>query len=236
MANVLTIARRELGAYFNSPVAYIVVTVYLLVTGYLFFAQLFVAGEATMRELFNLGPLIFIFFAPAITMRLLAEEKRTKTIELLITMPVTDWQVVLGKFFGATALLAVAILLTLAYPLSLSHLGDFDWGVIAGGYTGMLLLGAAYVAIGLMASSWTSNQVVAFIIAFAISFALYLAGKLLAFMPPSLAPVVEYVSIDEHFANIARGVVDTRDLVYYASLVGACLFIAVQSLDSRRWR
>jgi ABC-2 type transport system permease protein len=236
MTNTLTIFRRELGAYFNSAVAYIVVTVFLLVCGYLFFSQAFLVNEATMRDFFGITPLIFIFFAPAVTMRLLAEEKRTGTLELLITMPVGDWEVVLGKFLASLALLAVAILLTLAYPITLSFMGDMDWGTVAGGYLGLLLLGGAYLAIGLMASSWTRNQVVAFILAFAITFALYLAGKLLPLMPASLAPLVEYLSLDVHFANIARGVIDSRDIIYYLSLIGACLFLATRSLESRRWR
>jgi ABC-2 type transport system permease protein len=236
MGNTLTIARRELGAYFNSPIAYIVITVFLLVSGYLFFAQVFLVGDATMRDFFGISPLIFIFFAPAITMRLLAEEKRSGTFELLITMPVTDWQVVMGKYLAALATLGVAILLTLAYPITISRLGELDWGTVTGGYLGLILLGGAYLAIGVMASSWTRNQVVAFILSFAITFALYLCGKLLPLVPASLAPVIEYISLDAHFTNIARGVIDTRDLIYYASLIGACLFLATRSLESRRWR
>ncbi len=236
MGNTLTILRRELGAYFNSPVAYIVITVFLLVSGYLFFSQVFLVGEATLRDFFGISPLIFIFFAPAITMRLLAEEKRTGTLELLITMPVTDWQVVMGKFLAALTTLGIAILLTLSYPITLSRMGELDWGAVAGGYLGLLLMGGAYLAIGLMASSWTRNQVVAFILAFAITFSLYLCGKLLPLMPASLAPVIEYLSLDSHFTNIARGVIDSRDLIYYVSLIGACLFLATRSLESRRWR
>lgn len=236
MQNTLAIWRREMGAYFNSPVAYIVVTVFLVAAGYLYFAQVFFAGEASMRDFFGISPLLFLFFGPAITMRLLAEEKRTGTLELLITMPIKDWEVVLGKYLAAVGLLATAIGLTLAYPLTLSLWGDFDWGTIAGGYLGLLLMGGSYLAIGVMASSWTQNQVVAFILAFAISFALYLSGKLLQLMPASLAPIIEYISLDAHFANIAKGVVDTRDLVYYLTLIGGCLFLSAQSLDSRRWR
>jgi ABC-2 type transport system permease protein len=236
IANTLTICRRELGAYFNSPVAYIVVTTFLLVSGYLFFAQVFLMGEASLRDFFGLTPFIFIFFAPAVTMRLLAEEKRTGTFELLITMPVTDWEVVVGKFLGALGLMSVATLLTLAYPATLATMGKLDWGAVAGGYIGLILLGASYIAIGLMASSWTRNQVVAFILAFAITFALYLAGKLIPVLPAWIAPIVDYVSLDAHFTNISKGVLDSRDIVYYLSLIGACLLLAVQSLDSRRWR
>jgi ABC-2 type transport system permease protein len=236
MGNTLTIYRRELASYFNSPVAYIIITLFLLVSGYLFFSQVFLVGEATMRDLFGITPLIFAFFAPAITMRLLAEEKRSGTIELLITMPITDWQVVLGKFFAALSLLMVMVLLTLAYPLTLGTMGDLDWGAVIGGYLGLVLLGGAYISIGLMASSWTRNQIIAFIVAWAITFALYLFGKLLPLMPPALAPIIEYASLDVHFANISKGVIDLRDLIYYLSLIGACLFLAVQSLGSRRWK
>ena len=235
MGNTLTIFKRELGAYFNSAVAYIVIAIYLLFSGNLFFSQVFIAGEATMRDMFGMTPLIFIFFAPPVTMRLLAEEKRSGTIELLITMPVKDWEVVLGKFLAAVTLFAVALALTLAYPLTLDSLGDMDWGTVAGGYIGMLLLWSTYVAIGIMASSWTKNQVVALIIAVGIVFTLYIMGKLLPLMPPALAPIVAYVSLDTHFINISRGIVDSRDVIYYLSMIGACLFMAVQSLDSRRW-
>ena len=236
MNATLTIFRRELAAYFNSPVAYIVVTAFLVASGLLYFLQVFLVGEATMRDLFGIAPLIFIFFAPAIAMRLLAEEKKTGTIAFLITLPVSDWNVVLGKFLAAFAVMAIGILLTLAYPITISRLGDLDWGVVAAGYLGLLMMGGAYLAIGLMASSWTRNQVVAFIVAFAITFALYLSGKLIALVPASLAPLIRYISLDEHFTNIARGVLDSRDIIYYLSLVGGCLFLAVQALDSRRWR
>ncbi len=236
MTNTLTIFRRELTAYFNSYSAYILVVAFLLTTGYLFFSQVFLVGEATLRDMFGIAPLIFLFFAPPITMRLIAEEKRAGTMELLITLPVHDWEVVLGKYLAALALFSMAIGLTLAYALSLDTMGDLDWGATVGGYLGLVLLSGAYLAIGLMASSWTRNQMVAFIIAFGISFALYLSGKLLPLMPPSLAPVIEYVSLDIHFSNISRGVLDSRDIIYYLSLIGTCLFMTVQSLDSRRWK
>ena len=235
MKNIWTIGKRELGAFFNSPVAYIVIFIYLLVSGYLFFSQVFLVGEASLRDFFGTAPLLFIFFFPAITMRLLAEEKRTKTIELLITLPVTDWQVILGKFVGAFGVLVVALALTLAYPMTLSAMGDLDWGTVAAGYMGLLFLGATYIAIGLMASSWSKHQVVASLATIAITFALYLAGKMLPLLSPALAPVVEYISLDSHFVNISRGVLDTRDLVYYLSLIGLCLFFAVISLSSRAW-
>jgi len=234
--HALHIARRELQAYFNSPVAYIVVTVFLVLSGYLFFTQALLGGQADMRPFFNLAPLLFIFFAPAITMRLLAEEHRVGTIQLLVTLPLRDRDVVLGKFLGALGLLATAIGLTLFYPLTLSRLGDLDNGAVIGGYLGLLLMGGGYLAIGLMASAWTRNQIVAFIVAFGISFALFLMGRLGPLVPASLAPVLEYMSLTAHFENIARGVIDTRDVLYYLSLIGGCLFVAAQSLASRQWR
>ncbi len=236
MRNTMTIFRRELGAYFNSPMAYILVTLFLLVSGYLFFSQIFIAKEATMRDFFGITPFIFILFIPPVTMRLLAEEKRTGTLELLITMPVGDWEVVLGKYFAALVLLMVTVLLTLTYPLTLSTMGEMDWGTVFGGYLGLVLCGGTYLAIGLMASSWCRSQFTALIIAVCICFSLYLAGKLLPLVPPSIAPIVEYVSLDVHFTNISKGVIDSRDIIYYVSLIGVCLFLAVQSLDSRRWR
>ena len=142
----------------------------------------------------------------------------------------------MGKFLAALTLFTVAILLTLVYPYTLSQFGDLDWGTVIGGYLGLILLWGTYVAIGLMASSWTRNQVVAFIIAFGIIFILYLLGKMLPLMPASLAPALQYLSLDFHFNKIARGVVDARDVIYYVSVMAACLTLAVQSLDSRRWR
>jgi ABC-2 type transport system permease protein len=236
MTNTMTILRRELAAYFNSPLAYIVVTVFLLACGIVFFSQAFLAQQATMRDFFGYAPFVFLFFAPAVSMRLLAEEKRSGTLELLITMPVGDWEVVLGKFFAAVVLLGVATLMTLAYPVTLSFMGDMDWGSVAGGYLGLLLLWSAYIAIGLMVSSWTKNQVIAFIISWAITFTLYICGKLLLLMPDWLVPLIGYLSPDTHFSNIAKGVIDSRDVIYFLSITGVCLFLAVQSLASRRWR
>lgn len=236
MRNVLTIAKRELRSAFNSPIAYIVLTVYLLISGYLFFTQIFIGRQAEMRQLFELTPLLFVFITPAIAMRTLAEERRTGTLEVLLTLPLSDGQVVLGKFLGALGLIVVGVGLTSVYAYTVSRYGDLDGGAVLGGYIGLLLLACAYVAIGVMASSFTRNQVVAFIIALGICFALFMMGKIVQVVPRSIAPLVSYMSLDSHFHGIARGVVDTRDLVYYASLTGACLFIAAQSLASRQWK
>jgi ABC-2 type transport system permease protein len=236
MSPALVISRREIRTYFNSPVAYIVVPVFLVITGYLFFTQLFLEKQADMRGFFNIMPLLFMFLIPAITMRLLADEKSTGTLELLITMPVRDWEVVVGKFLAAMALLCTAIGLTLVFAITVKTLGPLDRGPTIGGYLGLVLMGGAYVSIGVMASSLTRNSIVSFIVAFAISFALYLLGRLTQFLPEALQKLVAYLSIDGHFENIGRGVIDTRDLIYYLSVMGVSLLIATLSLESRRWR
>jgi ABC-2 type transport system permease protein len=236
MSPALVISRREIRTYFNSPVAYIVVTVFTILTGYLFFTQLFVEKQADMRAFFNIMPLLFMFMVPAITMRLLADEKASGTLELLITLPVRDWEVVVGKFLAAMALLCTALGLTLIFAITVKSLGPLDRGPAIGGYLGLVLMGGAYVAIGVMASSFTRNSIVSFIVAFAISFGLYLFGRLTQFLPPSWQSLVAFLSIDGHFENIGRGVIDTRDVIYYFSMIGVSLLVATLSLESRRWR
>ena len=236
MSPALVISRREIRTYFNSAVAYIVVTVFTVLTGYLFFTQLFVEKQADMRGFFNIMPLLFMFVVPAITMRLLADEKSSGTLELLITMPVRDWEVVVGKFLAAMALLCTAIGLTLVFALTVRGLGPLDRGPAIGGYLGLVLMGGAYVAIGVMASSLTRNSIVSFIVAFAISFGLYLLGRLTQFLPQSWQGLVSYLSIDGHFENIGRGVIDSRDVIYYVSVMAVGLLIATLSLESRRWK
>jgi len=232
----LVISKREIRTYFNSPVAYIVVTVFMIITGYLFFTQLFLEKQADMRSFLGVMPLLFMFLIPAITMRLLAEEKGSGTLELLITMPVRDVEVVVGKFLAALALLCTALGLTLVFAITVMKLGPIDKGPTLGGYFGLVLMGGAYVGIGLMASALTRNQIVAFIVSFAICFALYLFGRLTQFVPESLQPIISFLSIDGHFENFSRGVVDLRDVIYYLSVIGVCLLIATTSLESRKWK
>ena len=236
MTPALVISRREIRTYFNSPVAYIVVPVFVIITGYLFFTQLFLEKQADMRGFFNIMPLLFMFMIPAITMRLLADEKSSGTLELLITMPVRDWEVVVGKFLAAMALLCTAIGLTLVFAITVKSLGPLDRGPAIGGYLGLVLMGGAYVSIGVMASALTRNSIVSFIVAFAISFALYLLGRLTQFLPQALQKLVAFLSIDGHFENIGRGVVDSRDVIYYLSVMTVCLLLATLSLESRRWK
>lgn len=236
MRNTWLFCQKELRAYFNSPVAYIVLSIFLLITGFFFTSSLFLVGQASMRGLFTLLPIVFLFFVPAITMRLLAEEKRSGSIELLVTLPTRDWEIVLGKFMAAWALIAAALLLTLVYTFTVSGIGDLDGGETVAGYIGAFLMGGAFAAIGVWASSLTRSQIVAFVIAMAVVAALYLVADLLPVFPLALAPVLQFLSVSYHFDNIARGVLDTRDLIYYFSLIGLMLFLANRALESRKWK
>ena len=236
LGNALTIARRELAAYFNSPIAYIVIVFFLQVSGYMFFTQLLLGGEADLRAYFGFAPLLFCFFWPAVTMRLFSEERMQNTLEMLMSFPLTDWDVVFGKFLAAVGLVGVAIGLTVPFAIFVKVYGPLDWGPAIGGYLGLMFISCAYLAIGVMTSVWTKNQIVAWIVAAAICFALYLSGKLLQVLPAGLAPYVQAISLDSHFQSIARGVVDTRDVLYYLTLTAIALVIAETSLASRRWR
>jgi ABC-2 type transport system permease protein len=237
MRNVTAIARRELHAYFDSPVAYIVVVSFLLVAGWMYFSSLFLLDRADMRMFFTPSPfspsMLLVILAPAVTMRLLAEEYKSGTIELLTTMPVRDGEVVLGKFLAALALLGAALLLTVAYPITVSQLGSIDWGPVVSGYVGMLLFSSALLAVGLTCSTLTDNQIVAFIVAFLVSAVLYYIYWLQFFVPPLLAPLVDFVSVSSHLANLSRGVIDSRDVVFYLSVTAGALLLAVRSLARR---
>jgi len=234
--NTWIFCKRELKSYFNSPIAYIVITIFLLITGWFFFNSLFIAEQASLRGLFAMIPFIFMFFAPAVSMRLISEEKRSGTIEVLATLPVKDWEIILGKFLSALILLSIAILLTLTYALTLSFMGNLDEGSLVGGYLGLILVGATYLSAGVFTSSLTKNQVVAFVISFVIVFALFMLDKVVIFFPGFLAGFLEYISVDYHFSNIARGVIDSRDIIYYLSVIFFFLILAVRSLESRKWR
>ena len=235
MRNILPIFRREIFAYFYSPMAYIVITVFLIITGWFFTSEMFLSNESSLRSVFSIIPFIFIFFVPAITMRLLSEERKSGTIELLFTMPISDMEIILGKYFAGLGLIVVGLLFTLPYSLTIIVLGEPDIGMLITGYLGLILMGAAYVAIGIFASTISKNQVVAFIIAFIIIFFLWLINKFLMLIPPPFIPVLQYLSIDYHYENIGRGVIDSRDIAYYLSLVVFMLSLAKLSLESRKW-
>lgn len=238
MTATWAVARRELATFFNSAIAYIVLGAFLLVAGYLYFNVLFLAGQASLRGFFSIAPLLFVIFTPAITMRLVAEERKSGTIELLLTLPMEDWQLVAGKFLAALGMILAGLLFTLPYALTVAALAapgaHFDWGAAFAGYVGLVLLACSLLAIGMWASAMSKNQIVGFIVALVIGLALFLVDKLAIFMPDVLGEVLEFLSVDWHFENIARGVFDTRDIVFYLSLTVAGLALTTRTLAATR--
>lgn len=236
MRSILAIWRRELSGSFDSALAYIVIPVHLLLVGVfsLWFDDLFEVGVVSMRNVFFWSAMSLLLLAPAITMRLFAEERRTGSLELLITLPVTEAEVVLGKFLAALTVVLIAVGLTFTYPLSLATLGELDWGPVIGGYVGLSLMAAAYCAIGTAASSFTSNQIIAFLVAVTLCVIPYSLGFFLHQVPAAMLPIVQYLSFDYHFSSLARGVIDTRNVVFWGSVVLGALHLSVFALEQRR--
>ena len=216
-----------------SPIAYIVFAIFRLVTGWFFFATLFLFDQACLRNFFSLLPEIFSFVIPAITMRLVSEELNIGSYEILLTMPVTFNDVIFGKFLAAVAFVAAMLIPTFAYPITVALLGQLDWGPVVGGYIGAVLLGSAFSAIGLFASALTRNQIIAFITAMAICFILTLIDKMLFFLPRSLLGILAYLGADFHFQNISKGIIDTRDVIYFLSVCFLSLYAAHLALRKK---
>jgi len=223
-ANTMHIFRREFRHYFVTPIAYIVIAIFLVLTGWFFFSTFFLYSQAELRNFFSLLPIIFSFIVPMITMRLFSEEYNVGSYEILVTMPVADPDIILGKFFAALTFIAVLLLPTVSYAISVSWLGDLDWGPVVGGYVGALLLGAAFSAIGLFSSALTKNQIIAFIIGMIICFFLTMIDKILFFLPESMLGFFQYIGADFHFENASRGILDTRDILYFVSVVFVALY------------
>ncbi len=234
MKGAKLIAKKELVGYFSTPIGYIVISVFLVIAGFLFFSTFFLYGQAELRAYFELLPLLFAFVIPAITMRLFAEERNTGSFEMLMTLPLSTVQVVTGKILAATLFAAIMISPTLLYAVSVGFVGSLDIGPVVGGYIGAVLLAAAYASIGVFASSMTKNQIVAFIIGFAICIVLSLITKFLYFISPTLVSLFEYISADYHFQNIARGVVDSRNIIYFASVISISSMASIYQLEVKR--
>jgi ABC-2 type transport system permease protein len=232
MKPVWTIAKRELVAYFTSPVAYIFLVIFLLLTGFFTFTagNFFERGEASLAAFFGWHPWLYLVLVPAVGMRVWAEERRSGTIELLLTMPVATWQTILAKFLASWIFLAVALALTFPAVITVNILGEPDNGILFAGYLGSLLLAGAYLAIACMTSAMTRNQVVAFIVSVVICLFLILAGflpvpdRLARWASPALVDTVAAFSVVTHFDGFQRGVIDSRDLVFFLSLIGFALF------------
>ena len=234
MQQVRHIFKKEFKSYFVSPIAYIVIGIFLLVSGWFFFTPFFLFNQASLRNFFALLPVVFSFVVPAVTMRLFSEELSVGSYEILLTMPVTVLDIVLGKFLASVAFVAAMLMPTVAYPITVSFLGQLDWGPVVGGYIGAVLLGGAFSAIGLFASSLTRNQIIAFIVGMAICFALTLIDKVLFFLPQSLLGILEYLGADFHFQNISKGIVDSRDILYFFSVCFVGLYGTHLAMQEKR--
>lgn len=236
MSNTLAIAERELKSFFVSTVAWVVAAAFLFLCGYLFAVILLNTNEASLRYMISNLSVILLFVAPFLTMRLLAEENRLGTVELLLTNPVRDVEVVLGKFLGVMGFVLVMFAFTLYFPALLFIFGSPDPGPIATGYLGVILQAAAFVSIGLAVSSLTENQIVAAFLAFAVNLVLWLSESISTFLGKPLSDVMRYLSVTSHFQDFSRGVIDSSHVIYFLSVVAAALFVTYLSLQTRRWR
>jgi len=233
--NTTTIALKEFKSYLASPMAYVVTGIFLVLTGFFFQSSPTTYSETSIRGFLVWGSILLLLLAPVLTMRLLAEEKKMGTLELLLTAPVRDNEVIVGKFLGSLGILTAMLALTFYYPLLLMWFGDPDWGPIATGYLGLFLLGGVSLAVGLFASSLTSNQLVAAVVAGGILCALWFLGMAAGLLPEALGEVISYLSLYYHFPDFMRGVIDTRGIIYYLSITVLFLFLAIRSLESSRW-
>jgi ABC-2 type transport system permease protein len=238
MKNIYYIAKREVQSYLVSPIAYVISAAFLLMMGLLFFLFLEFSQEATIRYLLEGGftYVLLTVLALGLTMRLLAEEQRMGTIELLLTSPVRDWEVVVGKYLGGLGIFLGTTALTLYFPLVLILIGNPDRGLIVSGYLGFLLLGAALLAIGVLASSLTQNQAVAVLVGMAIVIALWLIRYMGSFAGPGLGDFLGELNIFSRYEDFTKGVIDTANVAYYLSVIAACLFLATRAVETRRWR
>jgi ABC-2 type transport system permease protein len=255
MNNILAIAHKELKGYFASPVAYVVIGFSAILFGWFFINLLYYfermamqagsgfegpqavnVNEMLISPLFLNVSVILLFTLPLITMRTYAEEKRSGTIELLLTSPLTDFQIVMGKFLGSLVLYAAMLAVTLVHMGFLFAFGNPEWRPIATGYLGLLLMGGCFLSLGLFISSLTKNQIIAGMVTFAVFLMFWVVNWIASFSGPTMQAVLNYLSITEHLNDFARGVIDTKHLVYYVSFIAFSLFLTVRAVDSERWR
>lgn len=251
--NVVTIAEKELRSYFASPIAYVIIGLFSLLFGWFFYAYLamfvrqseqmmqFGGGAANInqqmvRGLLQNAAVLILFVMPMITMRTYAEEKRSGTIELLLTSPITDFQIIMGKFLGALGLYLAMLLVTVVYIALLFIFGNPEWRPIAAGYLGLVLMGGCFLSIGLLISGFTKNQIVAGTLTFAVFLMLWVINWIGESFGPTGQAVLSYLSITQHFDDFSRGVIDTKHVIYYLSFMTFGLFLTAKSVDSERWR
>ena len=252
MRNIIAIADRELRSYFSSPIAYIIIGFFLLPFGVFFYLYLaaFVRqglqqaqfggamniNQNVIRYVLQNASVIILFIMPMITMRTYSEEKRSGTIELLLTSPLTDVEIILGKFFGALGLYIAMLSVTLPYMGILFYYGNPEWRPLVAAYLGLLLMGGAFVSLGLLISSTTNNQIVAGIVSFVVFLLLWIVGWFADSAGPTIGPITSWLSITEHFDDFSKGIIDTKHVLYYLSLITFGLFLTAKSVDTERWR
>jgi ABC-2 type transport system permease protein len=235
MKQAVTILKKELKDYFLSPVGYIVIAVFLIISGWLFFSNFFLYKQADLRIFFSFLPMIFAFVIPAVTMRLFSEELNVGSYEIIHTMPVTLLDIILGKFLASVVFIGAMLLPTLLYPITVSLVGDLDWGTVFAGYFGAMLLGASFSAVGIFTSSLTKNQIVACIVGMSICFTMTLldSSNTLIFVPSALVNLFQFLAADYHFNNIAKGILDSRDILYFISVCFIGLYCTKLSLSEK---
>ena len=240
MKKIWIIAKRELGSYFDSLIAYLMIIIFLGLSGFftwLFGNNIFLMNQASLSVFFGIAYWTLFFFIPAITMRSIAEENRSGTIELLSTKAVSDAAIIAGKFLGSYLLVVIAISFTLPYYITVANLGNIDHGAVIGGYLGLLLASAAYVGIGIFASSSTNNQIVAFLMALVISLFFHLLFDMLAMSFPGVpGSLFSYLSAQTHFSSLSRGVIDSRDIIYFLTLLAGGLVLSTVLLSKKNWK
>ena len=237
MNNTKIILKKELRSYFNSPMAYIFLVVFAITNGYFFTNTFFLINQSDMRALFNIVPLIYLFFIPAITMSLIAKEKNSGTMEVMSTLPIKDIEFIMGKFLASVMLIIIGLCITFVHLFTLMNVGtNIDYGSIFAGYLGIIFLGSVYASIGTFASSITENQVISFIISVFIVLTFFLLDKVIYFMPSSIQGLVQFLSVDFHLSNMSRGVIDTRNIIYFLSLIVFFLFMTARVLEMRKWK
>lgn len=252
MGNTLAVAGKEIRAYFTSPIAYVVIGLYALLFGYFFYVMLTLFERQSMQMMqmggtmnvnqmliapvFMNAEVVLLFLLPMVTMRTYSEEKRSGTMELLLTAPLTDWQIILGKFLGAMTLFSAMLATTLIHVGILFWLGQPEWKPVVTTYIGMLLMGGCFIALGLFISSLTKNQIVAATITFAAFLLFWVINWMGSFVGTTAQAVLAHLSIIDHFDDFAKGIIDTKHIVYYVSFIAFGLFLTAKSVDSERWR
>ena len=238
MKQIWIISKRELQSFFNSLMAYIMLVAFLGFSGFftwLFGSDVFFVKQASLQSFFGIAYWTLFFFIPALTMRLFAEENRSGTIELLVTKPVNDWQLVLGKFLSTLLLIIIALVLTLPYYITVANLGPVDHGAVWSGYLGLILMSAAYISIGIFTSSISNNQIVGYMLALFIGiFFQIIFGMLAVNLSGLFGSILDYLSLSTHFESISRGVIDTKDLIYFLSIIFIGLVLTEGNLAKKR--